>query len=138
MRRNNHLIRAKKAVKFDNKWARWCNYLNMHEMYEEIYKNLCTNGLAAAYPEPLLRNEKGEVVEEEEKAFGMKSKYELIHPDWLLFKDEVRSNTSQSKMGVSEGKLTSAALTEGLNYMHQQRMLISLSSVLPLQTENLS
>jgi hypothetical protein len=97
MRRNNHLIRAKKAVKFDNKRAMWCNYLNMHKMYEEIYKNLCTNGLAVAYPEPLWRNEKGEVVEEEEKAFRMKSKYELIHPDWLLFVDEVGSNTSQSK-----------------------------------------
>jgi hypothetical protein len=34
MRRNRHLIRAKKAVKFDNKRAQWCNYLNMSEMYE--------------------------------------------------------------------------------------------------------
>jgi hypothetical protein len=62
-------------------------------------KNLCTNGLAVAHPEPLWRNKKGEVVEEEEKAFGMQSKYELIHPDWLLFVDEVGSNTSQSKDG---------------------------------------
>jgi hypothetical protein len=38
MTRNSHLIRAKKAVKFDNKRAQWCNYLNMYEMYEEIYK----------------------------------------------------------------------------------------------------
>jgi hypothetical protein len=73
MSRNNHLIRAKKAVKFDNKRAQWCNYLNMYEMYEVIYKNLCTNGLAIAHPEPLWRNEKGEVEEEEEKALGMKS-----------------------------------------------------------------
>jgi hypothetical protein len=63
-------------------------------MYEEIYKNPCPNGLAVVYPEPLWRNEKGGVVEEGEKAFGMKSKYELIHPDWLLFVDEVGSNTS--------------------------------------------
>jgi hypothetical protein len=63
--RNKHLIRAKKAVKFDNKRAQWCNYLNMYEMYEdnmyemyeEIYKNLCTSGLAVAHPEPLWRNE---------------------------------------------------------------------------------
>jgi hypothetical protein len=52
----------------------------------------------------LWRNEKGEVVEEEEKAFGMKSKYELIHPDWLLFVDKVGSNMSQSKDGRIGGQ----------------------------------
>jgi hypothetical protein len=36
--RSRHLIRAKKAVKFENKRADWCNYLNIEEMYQEIYK----------------------------------------------------------------------------------------------------
>jgi hypothetical protein len=99
MRRNGHLIRAKKAVKFDNKRAQWCNYLNMSEMYEEIYNNLTTNGLAVAHPEAVWRNENGDIVENESEAFGMKSKYELIHPEWLIFVDELGSNTSQSKDG---------------------------------------
>jgi hypothetical protein len=39
MKRNEHLIRSKKAVKFDVKRAEWCNYSNMLEMYQEIYKD---------------------------------------------------------------------------------------------------
>jgi hypothetical protein len=53
----------------------------MYEMYEEIYKDLCTNGLTCAQPEPLWKNGKGEVVEEEEQACSLKSMYESIHPD---------------------------------------------------------
>ena len=29
LKQNKNLIRTKKAVKFDNKRAEWCNYLNM-------------------------------------------------------------------------------------------------------------
>jgi hypothetical protein len=32
LKQNNHLIRAKKNIKFDSKRADWCNYLNMQEM----------------------------------------------------------------------------------------------------------
>jgi hypothetical protein len=70
LRRNGHLIRSKKAVKFDNKRAEWCYYLNIQEMYEEIYKNLFTAGIACEHPEPLWRDENGNVVESEENAFG--------------------------------------------------------------------
>ena len=48
MKRNAHLIRSKKGVKFDNKRAEWCNYLNIKEMYDEIYNNLCLAGHAVA------------------------------------------------------------------------------------------
>jgi hypothetical protein len=34
----------------------------------------------------------------------LKSKFELIHPDWLLFIDEVGSNTSQTKDGRVGGQ----------------------------------
>jgi hypothetical protein len=74
-------------------------------MYDEIYKDFCCGGIAVEHPEPVWRNEKGEVVESEEQAFGLKSAYELIHPDWLLFVDEVGSNTSQAKDGNVGGQL---------------------------------
>jgi hypothetical protein len=64
----------------------------MYNMYGEIYKDLCTNGLAC-HLGPLWRNEKGEVVEEEEQACSLKSKYKLIHPHWFLSVEEVGSNT---------------------------------------------
>jgi hypothetical protein len=104
LKRNRHLIRAKKAVKFESKRSEWCNYLNMDEMYEEIYKNLCLAGLACEHPEPVWRDKNGEAVESEEQAFGCKSQFELIHPDHLIFVDEVGSNTSQTKDGNVGGQ----------------------------------
>jgi len=104
LRRNSHLIRQKKAVKFENKRAQWCNYLNMEEMYQEIYQNLCSARIACKHSEAVWRNKDGEVVEQQEQAFGCKSEYELIHPDHLIFVDEVGSNTSQAKDGQVGGQ----------------------------------
>ncbi len=78
MKRNKHIIRSKKGVKFDNKRA---HYLNMQEMYDKIYKDLVSAGLTCAYLKPLWRNEKGKVVDKEEEAFRQASKYELVHMD---------------------------------------------------------
>jgi hypothetical protein len=72
MKQNTHLIRSKKGVKFDIKRAEWCNYLNIEEMYDEIYQNLCKAGLAFEHPEPVWREENGNVVESKEKTFGLK------------------------------------------------------------------
>jgi len=104
LRRNKHLIAAKKAVKFDTKRAEWCTYSNLEEMYNEIYSHLVTSGLAVKHDEAVWRNAAGEVVLCEEDACGMKSCFELIHPEWLVFVDEVGSNTSQAKDGAVGGQ----------------------------------
>jgi hypothetical protein len=41
---------------------------------------------------------------EKEQAVGLQSEYELIHPEWLVFVDEVGSNTSQTKDGHVGGE----------------------------------
>jgi hypothetical protein len=103
-KRNKHLIQSKKAVKFDVKRAEWCNYTNMLEMYNEIYKDFCSAGGACEHPEPAWRNENVDIVEKEEEAFGCKSQFELIHPEWVLFIDECGSNTLQTKDGQVGGQ----------------------------------
>jgi hypothetical protein len=60
----------------------------MEEMYQEINKNLCSTGIACEHPEAQWRERNGEVVETEEKAFGCKTKYELIHLDHFIFIDK--------------------------------------------------
>ena len=45
------------------------------------------------------------MVLEEKDAWGLQTKYNLIHPDRLLFVDEVGSNTSQSEDGNVAGEL---------------------------------
>jgi hypothetical protein len=98
------LITAKKAVKFDTKRAEWCTYSNLEEMYNEVYSHLVTSGLAVKHVEPVWRNKTGDVVPCEKDAFGLKSAYELIHPEWLVFIDEVGSNTSKAKDGAVGGQ----------------------------------
>jgi hypothetical protein len=38
--------KSKKAVCFDTKRAEWCTYLNIQEMYKEVYTELVASGLA--------------------------------------------------------------------------------------------
>ncbi len=45
------------------------------------------------------------MVESEDLAFRLKSKYELIYLDWLLFIEQCSSNTSQTKDGQVRGQL---------------------------------
>ncbi len=61
----------------------------MEEMYQEVYKSLCSAGIACEHPEAQWRDKNVEVVETEEKAFGCKTKYELIHLDHFIFIDKV-------------------------------------------------
>jgi hypothetical protein len=103
LKRNKHLISSKKGVKFDTKRAEWCTYLNMKEMYDEVYTSLVNCGLAVKHDTPMWRNNEGEVVNEED-AVGCQSEFELIHPSWLVFVDEVGSNTSQVKDGNVGGE----------------------------------
>jgi hypothetical protein len=66
-------------------------------MYEEVYTSLVTSGPVVKHDTSYWRNEAREVLELEKEAEGCKSPYELIHPDRLVFVDEVGSNTSQAK-----------------------------------------
>ena len=61
---NKHSVTSKKAVKFDNKRAEWCTYMNMKGMYNEVYISLASTGLAVKHEAPAFRNEAGEVVSE--------------------------------------------------------------------------
>jgi hypothetical protein len=65
---------------------------------------MVANGIAEKLPEPVWRNESNEIVDAEAKAFGLKTPYNLIRPDKLLFVDEVGSNTSQKKDGHKGGE----------------------------------
>jgi hypothetical protein len=76
----------------------------MQEIYDKIYSQLVEVGLAVQHPEPVWHDKDGNVVDEEHLAVGLKSRFELIHPDWLIFVDEVGFNTSQTKDGQVGGE----------------------------------
>ena len=72
-------------------------------MYNEVYSNLVASRLAVKHDDAVWRNAAGDVVPENE-SLGCQSAYELIHPEWLVFVDEVGSNTSQTKDGRVGGQ----------------------------------
>jgi hypothetical protein len=104
LKQNKELIRSKRPVRFEAKRAEWCTYINMQVMYDEIYSQLVEVGLAVRHPEPVWHYKDGNVVDEEHLAVGLKYAFELIHPDWLIFVDEVGCNTSQTKDGQVGGE----------------------------------
>ncbi len=65
MKRNQHFSITKKPLRFETERAEWCVYHNMLEMYNEVYSHLGETGLAVRHPEPVLRDENGDVVVEE-------------------------------------------------------------------------
>ncbi len=46
MRRNGHIIKSKRAIKFESKRAEWCTYANFEEMYNKVYKEMVKGGIA--------------------------------------------------------------------------------------------
>jgi hypothetical protein len=96
----------------------------MKEMYTEVYSHLAERGLAVKYSENVWRNAEGEIVKEEQ-AVGLKSEYELIHPELVVFVDEVGSNT----------RLTYVLLMAAHNNMLLPKTPISQCWALQLQQE---
>ena len=56
-------MKAKAAVKFDNKWNEWCTHQNFESMYKEIYKEMVARGIAIKLEEPVWQSESGNNVE---------------------------------------------------------------------------
>lgn len=105
MRRNGHIIRSKKAVKFECKRAEWCTYENFLTMYQEVYEEMVTGGIAVKLDDKVWLSMNGETVDKDDtSAFGLPTSYKIIRPDKMLFVDEVGSNTSQTKDGNVGGE----------------------------------
>ena len=99
MKWNGHIVKAKRGVKFDAKHADWHTYLNFETMYNEVYNQMVMGGITCKLDVPVWLNKEGQIVEYEEEAFGLQTEFMLLHPNKLLFVDEVGSNTSQAKDG---------------------------------------
>ena len=104
MKQNGHIVEAKRGIKFDTKSADWCTYLNFETMYNEVYNQMVMGGIARKLDVPVWLNKEGQIVEYEEEAFGLQTEFMLLHPNKLLFVDEVGSNTSQAKDGNIGGE----------------------------------
>jgi hypothetical protein len=103
-RRNADLISAKKAVRFDSKRDDWCRLDNFEDMYDDVYERLWEAGIAEKLDEAVWRDKDNNIVETQAEAYGRKTKYSLLHPEYLVMVDEVGENISQKGDGNAGGQ----------------------------------
>ena len=94
--KRNPAVITRKAVKFSINRSQWCNQENFQIMYDSIYEELHEAGLATKHEnDGVWKNLAGELVDSLQ-AVGRKCQYHLTHPEYLLFVDEVGSNTNMT------------------------------------------
>jgi len=107
MQRNRHKIVNKRGEKFASSRADWSTYTNFEKMYVQIYNVMKQAGLTNDLDTPVLMDHCGNILHDNNDAvaFGQLVSQKLIHPDHLLFMDEMGLNTNQKKDGHVGGEL---------------------------------
>ena len=101
--KRNPSIITTRAVKFAVNRAEWCNVENVKIMYDCIYSELVDAGVAKQLAgDGYWLDEEGNI--SDTNSFGRKTRFELTYPEYLLFVDEVGSNTNMSKDGNKGGE----------------------------------
>jgi hypothetical protein len=94
-RRNAAIISAKKAVRFDSKRDDWCRLDNVEDMYDDVYEKLWEAGIAENLDEDVWRDKDNSIVVTQAEAYGRKTQYSLLHPEYVVMVDEVGEHISQ-------------------------------------------
>ena len=100
------MLEVSKRYRVANNRTEWLTYQNIDTMYDLVYNHMVKSGVAKYLPpkEYYYVNNDGEKVESEEELVGMLVKVETTHPDWILFRDEVGTDTSQKNDGNVGGQ----------------------------------
>ena len=79
----------------------WMTYENVELVYNLVYEQMVRAGVAKALaPEDYYYvDDKGEKVSSKEESIGLLVEIELMHPEWILFGDEVGTDISQKNDG---------------------------------------
>ena len=103
-KRYHHRLVSKKGVQFGHNRSEWCKFENFEKMYDLVYEAMEVAKVAKKLPEPEWQNKKGEKVSNKEQAVGEKVEYQVTHPDYILYVDEVGNNTWQKEDGSKGGQ----------------------------------
>ena len=75
-----------------------------NKMYELVDKEMVKSGIANRLDTEVMLDCNGKITTNEDDAFGRKPKYVLMHPNMVLFINEVGDNTSQKNYGNIGGQ----------------------------------
>jgi hypothetical protein len=57
-------------------------------MYEQVYDAMVSSNVAIKLENPVWLDNKNKMVQSKEKAFGRRTQYFIMHPDYLIFVNE--------------------------------------------------
>ena len=104
--RNKDTLSSSQGTQMHLTCQDWTTYTNIKTMYELVYEQMAEAGIARHLPEEeqYWVDTASAIVDSEEKAAGLKCTIKLEHPQWLLFGDEVGTNTAQDGDGHIGGQ----------------------------------
>lgn len=103
VKRHSDLIKSGKSKVKDSKRQTWCTIEHFTEMYACAYGAMAEAGVAEILAEEAFFDSEGNETTKE-NAVGLPTKFKLTHPEWVLFVDEVGSNTNQKEDGYVGGE----------------------------------
>jgi hypothetical protein len=80
MMRNQDILQKGKARSKDINQKEWVTYDNFSQIYDSVYEMMVKAAVAEKLPEAVWFDHDGNIVLNEEEAFGEKSQYFLKHP----------------------------------------------------------
>ena len=99
MKRNNNQINSQIPGNIAANRKQWSTYPNFAKCYDLVYDQMEKAEVTVKLPEPILMNEKGDIVFTVEEAYGLPVDLDLIHLDYNLFVDKVGNNTNMKDDG---------------------------------------
>ena len=103
MQRHGSKLVTKRGERYSCDRSDWSKLSYIAQMYDCIYDELVTAGVAETLEMPIFYDRDGNIVEAS-AAYGEAANIRIIHPDYLLFADETGCNTSQKKDGNVGGQ----------------------------------
>jgi Tc5 transposase DNA-binding domain len=106
IKRHGHLIKRRRCKVKDAKRHTWCTYEHFEDMYNAVYHEMVVSGIAKETEEEVIMYDvSGAVTTDKTKMYGRPTKYELTHPEELLFVDETGCNTNMKQDGHVGGEM---------------------------------
>ena len=104
--RNAEILSSGRGVRKHNARKEWTTYDNIKKMYDLVYAKMVHAGIAEelAVEDQYFIDANNNLVDTEKEAAGHKCELKLKHPSWLLFGDEVGTDTSQEEDGNISGQ----------------------------------
>ncbi len=102
LRRNGHRIVTQRGEKFAVDRSNWTTLDNISQMYDIIYDEMIDAKIAKKMEVQIFMDQYGNEVDESHR-FGKKVDTEMTHPEYCIFGDETRCNTSMKTDGHIAG-----------------------------------